>query len=385
MTIHNHVRGASAIVGVGTTKSWNNPGYSAIDQLGQAVQAAAADAGIDTRDIDGLFTSTLSHFMPALSVAEYLGIHPKYMDGTNIGGSSFLAQLLSATLALEAGLCKVACICYGSNQLSAGGKLSTLTEPSPWELPYKPRNPITGYALATARHMHQYGTTREDLAHVAVSARRWAQLNPNAHERAPLSVEDVLGARVISEPLTIRDCCLVTDGGGALIVVRSDAAKDYPHKPAYVLGIGEATTHRQIDQMADLTVSGAKQSGERAFAMAGVTPKDIDVLQLYDAFTINVILFLEDLGYCAKGEGGKLVSSGAIGPGGELPVNTNGGGLSCNHPGMYGIFALIEAVRQLRGTCGKRQIQDVHLALAHGNGGQLASQVTAILGDESTL
>ncbi|MYN13872.1 thiolase [Pusillimonas sp. TS35] len=381
----NTVRGAAAIVGVGTTSSWNSPGYSALDQLGIAVQAAADDAGIHVNDIDGLFTSTLAHFMPALSVAEYLGIYPSYMDGTNIGGSSFLAHLLSATLALQAGLCRVACICYGSNQLSAGGKLSTLTEPSPWELPYSPRNPISGYALATARHMHEYGTTREHLAHVAVSARRWAQRNPAAYERGPLTVEDALASRPISAPLTLRDCCLVTDGGGAMILVAAERAGDYPKPPAYVLGVGEATTHRQVSAMADLTVTGAAQSGHRAFEMARVGPNDIDVLQLYDAFTINTILFLEDLGYCRKGEGGPFVASGAIAPGGTLPVNTNGGGLSCNHPGMYGIFAAIEAVHQVRGTAGDRQVEGAELALAHGNGGQLASQVTAILGASSTL
>lgn len=379
------VRGAAAIVGVGTTPSWNSPGFSALDQLGLAVQAAAEDCNIEVSDIDGLFTATLTHFMPALSVAEYLGIQPAYMDGTNIGGSSFLAQLLSATLALQAGLCRVACICYGSNQLSAGGKLNTLTEPAPSEQPYFPRNPISGYALATSRHMHQYGTSREQLAHVAVSARAWAQLNPDAYERGPLTVDDVLTSRLISDPLTLRDCCLVTDGGGALILVASDRAQDYPRKPAYVLGVGEATTHRQISAMHDLTVTGAKPSGERAYEMAGVRPEDIDVLQLYDAFTINPILFLEDLGFCEKGEGGPFVASGAIAPGGSLPVNTNGGGLSCNHPGMYGIFAVIEAVHQLRGTAGERQVDNVELALAHGNGGQLASQVTAILGTNSTL
>jgi acetyl-CoA acetyltransferase len=381
----NTVRGASAIVGVGTTPGWNNPGFSALDQLGLAVQAAADDAGIRVDEIDGLFTSTLTHFMPALSVAEYLGIHPSYMDGTNIGGSSFLAHILSATLALQAGLCRVACICYGSNQLSAGGKLNTLTEPSPWEAPYSPRNPISGYALATARHMHQYGTTREHLAHVAVAARRWAQMNPAAHERGPLTVADVLASRPVSDPLTLRDCCLVTDGGGAMILVAAERAADYPNSPAYVLGVGEATTHRQVSAMDDLTVTGAVHSGRRAFEMARVGPRDIDVLQLYDAFTINTILFLEDLGYCQKGEGGPFVASGAIAPGGTLPVNTNGGSLSCNHPGMYGIFAAIEAVHQLRGTAGERQVDGVELALAHGNGGQLASQVTAILGSRDAL
>lgn len=383
--MNQDIRGHVAIVGAGATPGWNNPGYSSLDQMAIAVSAAAKDAGIAVSQIDGLFVSTLTQFMPALSAAEYLGIQPKYMDGTNIGGSSFVAHLLSAALALQSGQCSVACICYGSNQLSAGGKLATLTEPSEWELPYSPRNPITAYALATARHMHQYGTTREQLAHVAVAARKWALLNDDAHEKTPLTLDEVLSARMVSDPLSLRDCCLVTDGGGAIILVAAERARDFPKKPIYLLGVGAATTHRQISSMPDLTVTGAVQSGKRAFQMAGVRQKDIDVLQLYDAFTINPILFLEDLGFCGKGEGGPFVASGAIEPGGGLPVNTNGGGLSCNHPGMYGIFTIIESVRQLRGEAGTRQQRGAQLVLAHGNGGQLSSQATAIFGTEATL
>lgn len=379
------LRGKAAIVGVGTTPKWDNPGQSSLDQLAVAVNAAAADAGIRVQDIDGLFTATLSQFMPAMSVAEYLGIHPTIFDGTNIGGSSFVAHLIPAILALEAGLIDTACICYGSNQRSAGGKLMTLTEPMFWEAPYKPRNPITGYALAAQRHMHQFGTTREQLAAVAVAARRWAQLNPEAMMRDELTLDTVLAARMISDPLSLFDCCLVTDGGGAIILRRAAEAKDGKQDPVYVLGVGMESTHRQISQMPDLTVTGAVESGQRAFAAAGMTPADIDVLELYDAFTINTILFLEDLGFCAKGEGGAFVASGAIAPGGSLPVNTNGGGLSCCHPGMYGVFTLIEATRQLRGQGDARQVTGAEVALAHGNGGQLSSQATAILGTAATL
>lgn len=378
------LRGSAAIAGVGTTPAWDNPGQSALDQLAVAVHAACEDAGISVSDIDGLFTATLTQFMPALSVAEYLGIQPPVFDGPNIGGSSFIAYLLPAMLALDAGLCNVACICYGSNQLSAGGKLATLTEPVVWEAPYGPRNPISGYALAAHRHMHQYGTTREHLAHVAVSARRWARLNPQAMMRDALSVEDVLAARPISDPLGLLDCCLVTDGGGAVILTRADRARTMQKEPVYVLGAGMHTTHRQISQMPDLTETGARHSGQRAMEMAGLGPQDMDVLQLYDAFTINTLLFLEDLGFCRKGEAGALVASGAIAPGGKLPVNTNGGGLSCCHPGMYGVFAMIEAVRQLRREAGDRQV-DAQTALVHGNGGQLASQATAILGTSAAL
>ncbi|MEZ0215462.1 MAG: acetyl-CoA acetyltransferase [Xanthobacteraceae bacterium] len=379
------MRGKVAIVGVGTTPAWDNPGLSSLDQLAVAVQAAAADAGLSVQDIDGLFTATLSQFMPAMSVAEYLGIHPTVFDGTNIGGSSFVAHLIPAILALEAGLIDTACICYGSNQRSAGGKLMTLTEPMFWEAPYRPRNPITGYALAAQRHMHEYGTTREQFAAVAVAARSWARLNPEAMMRDDLTLETVLAARMVCDPLSLFDCCLVTDGGGAIILRRAGRAADAPHAPVFVLGVGMETTHRQISQMPDLTVTGAVESGRRAFDAAGLRPTDVDVLELYDAFTINTILFLEDLGFCRKGEGGALVASGAIAPGGSLPVNTNGGGLSCCHPGMYGVFTLIEATRQLRGQGGARQVPGAQVALAHGNGGQLSSQATAILGTAATL
>jgi len=220
---------------------------------------------------------------------------------------------------------------------------------------------------------------------VAVAARGWAQLNPEAFMRDPLSIDDVLKSRMVSDPLSVRDCCLVTDGGGAYVLVRADRAKDLPHKPVYVLGNATAVWNRQISSMPDLTVTAASQSGREAYAMAGLSAKDMNVVQLYDAFTINTLLFLEDLGFCKKGEGGAFVEGGAIAPGGKLPVNTNGGGLSCVHPGMYGIFALIEAVRQLRGDCGARQVMGAQTALAHGNGGTLSSQATAILGTAEAL
>ncbi|HTM78045.1 MAG TPA: acetyl-CoA acetyltransferase [Devosia sp.] len=379
------LRGQIAIAGVGTTRSWNNPGQTSLDQMAVAIQAAAADAGIGVHEIDGIFTATLSQFMPAMSVPEYLGIRPKVLDGTNIGGSSFVAHLVPAMLSIQAGLCDIACICYGSNQKSAGGKLMTLSEPMTFEAPYQPRNPIGAYAMATARHMHQYGTTRTQLAEVAVAARKWAQLNPEALMQDDLNIEQVLAARMVADPLSLLDCCLVTDGGGAIILVSADRAKDMARPPVYVLGAAAATTHRQISQMPDLTVTGAVDSGRRAFGMAGLTPGDVDLVQLYDAFTINPILFLEDLGFCPKGEGGRFVENGALAPGGRLPFNTNGGGLSCCHPGMYGVFLLIEAVRQLRGDAGPRQVADAEIALVHGNGGQLSSQVTALLGSAATV
>ncbi len=276
-------------------------------------------------------------------------------------------------------------IAYGSNARSNGGNHAGLIETPEWEQLYRPRIPVTGYALAAARHMHEYGTQREQLAEVVVAARAWGAMDPEAFVQEAIDLETVLGAKMVSDPLSVMDCCLVTDGAAAMVLVAKDRAKEYGKKAAYVLGSSSATTHRQIDQMPDLATTAAVQSGERAYQMAGVQAKDIDVIQLYDAFSINVILFLEDLGFCAKGEGGAFVSGGRIAPGGERPVNTNGGGISCVHPGMYGLFCMIEAIRQLRGECGERQIQSPELALAHGNGGTLSSQATTIFGTEACL
>ena len=379
------LRGKAAVVGVGLANRPEAPGRNAIELLAEASVNALDDAGLTLSDVDGLFTGSAFHYMPTLSAAEYLGIRPSYSDGSMVGGSSFVMHLLNAAMALEAGLCNVALICYGSNQRTIGGRLVSMSEPQPYEAPYRPRYPVSAYALAASRHMYEYGTTREQLAEVAVAARKWAQLNPEAFARDPLTIEDVLNARPISDPFTKYDCCLVTDGGAAVVMVRSDRAKDMKQKPAYLLGAAGAHWHRQISMMPDMTVTAASESGPRAFEMAGLTPSDMDVLELYDAFTINTILFLEDLGFCKKGEGGAFVSGGRIAPGGELPVNTNGGGLSCVHPGMYGLYTVIEAVRQLRGTCGERQIEGAKTALAHGNGGTLSSQVTSILGTEETL
>jgi acetyl-CoA acetyltransferase len=233
--------------------------------------------------------------------------------------------------------------------------------------------------------MHAFGTTREQLAAVAVAARQWALLNPAAWEKKPLTISDVLSSRMVSYPLTVRDCCLVTDGGGAIVVTSAERATSLKKSPAYVLGCGQSVTNANISSMPDLTVTGALTAGKAAYQMAKLGPADVDAIELYDAFTINTILFLEDLGFCKKGEGGAFVSGGRIAPKGSLAVNTNGGGLSYCHPGMYGLLLLIEAVRQLRGECGPRQVKDCEVALAHGNGGVLSSQATVILGTQATL
>lgn len=379
------LRGKAAIVGVGQAGLGEAPGLSAFDIMALSSAAALDDAGLKLSDIDGLFCTMMEDSMPGLMAAEYLGIQPQYIDSTLVGGSSFVNYLVSARAALDAGLCDVALICYGSNQRSSSGRLVTASRPPVYEAPYQARYPISAYAMAASRHMYEFGTTREQLADVAVAARAWASHNPEAFDRDPLSRDDVLSSRMVGDPFTIRDCCLVTDGGGAFIMVRSDRAKFFPKPAVYVLGAAAATTHRQISQMPDLTVTAAKESGARAFETAGLQPGDVDVVEVYDAFTINTILFLEDLGFCEKGEGGAFVESGRIAPGGALPVNTNGGGLSCVHPGMYGIFTVIEAVRQLRGEAPGLQIDGAEIALAHGNGGTLSSQVTAILGGPSTI
>ncbi len=381
----HHLRGKTAIVGMATAGIGEAPGFSAMELLGQAAVGAVADAGVKLQDIDGVFAATSSHAFPTMSVVEYLGLKPKFFDGTNVGGSSFEMHLLQATLALEAGLCDVALVCYGSNQRTAGGRLVSMSEPQWHETPYKPRHPITAYSLAASRHMAQFGTTREQLADVALAARGWANLNPEAFARGPLTKEQILSARMISDPLTAADCCLVTDGAAAVILVRSDRARDLPGKPVYFLGAAGANYHRSIVAMPDLTITAAAESGPRAMQMAGINQSDIDLAMLYDAFTINTILFLEDLGFCPKGEGGNFVEGGRIAPGGELAVNTNGGGLSCVHPGMYGLFLITEAVAQIRGDAGERQLTDCNLALCHGNGGTLSSQCTAILGSAATL
>lgn len=383
--MENSLRGQTAIVAAATYGIGEAPGLSSMDLAASASVRALAQVGLTPADVDGLFVCVPDDMLSGLTFAEYLGIHPKFTDNNRSGGSAFQIYAHTAAMALATGQIDVALIAYGSNQKSASGKLVQSSRPSPWETPYRPMNPVSSYALAAARHMHQYGTTREHLAEVAVAARKWAQLNPDAYMRDDLSIADVLNARMVSDPLSVRDCCLVTDGAAAVVMVRADRARDLVANPAYVLGAGSATSHREIASMADLTVTAARESGRRAYEMAGVKPADIDVVMLYDAFTINPILFLEDLGFCPKGEGGNFVANGGIAPGGRLAVNTNGGGLSCVHPGMYGLFTMVEATQQLMGQCNARQVPEAKLAIAHGNGGVLSSQATLILGTADTL
>jgi acetyl-CoA acetyltransferase len=377
------LRGKSAIAGVGTFGLGRAPGLSAMDLLAGATAKAVADAGIKLSDIDGICGGTLYHMFPTLSIGEYLGIRPKWACSDMTGGSSFLSHLLQATMAIEAGLCTTVLIAYGSN-LKQSGHFGIFDLPA-FEKVYGLASPLPGYAMCAARHMYQYGTTREQMAEVAVAARQWAQLHPDATMQAPLSIADVLASPMVADPLSRLDCCLMSDGGAAVIVTSPERAKAMQRPPVYFLGGAGASWSREVSQIPDFTTTPTADCAPRAFEMAGVTTDDIDVLQLYDAFTINVIMFLEDMGFCKKGEGGAFVSGGRIAPGGSLPVNTNGGGLSFAHPGMYGLFTLVEAAEQLRGNAGARQIEGAEIAIAHGNGCTFSHEFTAVLGAASTV
>jgi acetyl-CoA acetyltransferase len=379
-------RGSAAIIGaaesdIGAVAALMSP----IDLMAQGIHRALDDCGLGLSDVDGVFGATSQARTSVMSLVEYLGLPDAYTDSTIVGGSSFEIHVAHAQAALAAGLCSVAVIAYGSTQRTVGRRGASPREYNPYETPFRPFLPATAYAMAANRHMHEFGTTREQLAEVAVAAREWALLNPAAWEKKPLTVADVLNARPISDPFTVRDCCLITDGGGAIVMTTAERARAMGGKAVYVLGCGQSITHATITSMPDLTHTGAIQSGAQAYRMAGMKASDIDVLALYDAFTINTILFLEDLGFCPKGEGGRFISGGHIAPKGGLAVNTNGGGLSYCHPGMYGLFLLIEAVGQLQGVCGARQVLKADTAVVHGNGGVLSAQATVILGNASTL
>jgi acetyl-CoA acetyltransferase len=382
MTVSS-LRGKSAIVGIGHFGLGRSPGLSPMDLIAGATAKALADAGLKLSDIDGVCGGTLYHMFPTLSISEYLGIRPLWADSDSTGGSSFLSHLLQATMAIEAGLCTTVLIAYGSNLKQAGN--FGLNELPKFETVYGMTSPLPGYAMCAARHMHEFGTTREQMAEVAVAARQWAMLHPEATMRTPLTIDDVLASPLVADPLSRLDCCLMTDGGAAIIVTSAPRARDLKQPPVVFLGGAGATWSREVSQIPDFCTTPTADSAPRALRMAGVNLRDVDIVQLYDAFTINTIMFLEDMGFCKKGEGGAFVSGGRIAPGGSLPVNTNGGGLSFAHPGMYGLFTLIEATEQLRGTAGKRQIAGAEIAIAHGNGCTFSHEFTTILGSATTL
>lgn len=376
-----------AIVGVAES-DLGVTGASILRLQTQATCAALADAGLTIRDVDGVCTNGLSRFSTT-QLAEYIGISPVWTDSTFAGGASYEIFVGRAAEAIRAGLCETVLITYGSIQRSArsrslGGVVEPHTPAAWYEAPYGALDPVSLYAMAARRHMHEFGTTPEQLAEVAVAARAWALLNPKAfhHRSGPLTVEAVLASPTVSSPLHALDCCLVTDGGGAVVVTTLERARALRHPVIRVLAYGEATTNMSMSQIPDLTSTGAVGASRRAFDMAGLAPEDIDVVQLYDSFTITVLLTLEALGLCPRGESGPFVAGGRLGPGGDRPINTSGGGLSYCHPGMFGIFLVIEAVRQLRGEAGARQLPRARTALCHGTGGILSTHATVILGRE---
>ncbi len=375
----------AAVAGVAESDLGKVPGKTAIQLAAEASRAALDDAGLKKSDVDGLFTFGFGR-MGAVQFGEYLQIQPRYSDSSYMGGSTPVAFIGHAAAALSAGLCSVALIAYGSTQASDGARRfggqpeDPRLPSSQYERPFGLPLPLGAYALAATRHMAVYGTTSEQLAEIAVATRRWAQLNPVAMMREPIAIQDVLASRLIASPLHLLDCCLVTDGGGAVVLTTRERARDLRNPVVAVLGAAETHTHQIVSQMPDLTVTGAALTGPRAFAMAELKPDDVDVAEIYDSFTITVLLTLEDLGFCKKGEGGAFVSGQRTAPGGPFPLNTQGGGLSYCHPGVFGIFTLIEGVRQLRGECGPRQVRDARVALCHGTGGVLSSSGTVILG-----
>ena len=388
------LRGKAAIVGVADLASPTGE----LELHGRAleiamIKAALDDAGLSIEDVDGV-----CHTQSSMVLAEYLRIVPRWTETTMTGGSSFEVHAEHAAAAIAAGLCDVVVSVYASTPRSdrkrsagegrgrrpgGGGGNDAAIE---FEVPYGLRAPIAPYALAANRHMHQYGTTAEQLAAIAVQTRRWASMNPQARYRDPLTIDDVLGSPYQVAPLHTLDCCLVTDGAGAFVMTSAERAKSLRKPPVYVLGAATAHDHASaIAEMPDLTTTPGAISGPNAFRMAGIAPADVDVLEGYDSFTITALLHLEDLGFCAKGEGGPFAAEGHTGPGGSVPMNTQGGGLSYTHPGMYGMFLLTEATKQLRGECGGRQVEGADVAVAHGAGFILSCMSTIVLGTEATL
>jgi acetyl-CoA acetyltransferase len=361
-------------------------GRSILGLQAQAITRALADAGLRLADIDGIATAGVSRFS-ATQVADYLGIRPAWTDSSFAGGSAFEMYVARAAQAIESGQCTTVLISYGSNQRSArsrslAGAVDAHVPEAQFEAPYGPLYPISYYAMAAQRYLHVFGATREQLAEVAIAAREWAMLNPAAfsHGKGPLTVTGVLAAPMVSTPLTTADCCLVTDGGGAVVLTLLERARDLRLDPVLVLGYGESTINTSMTTADDITDSGAAASARAAFGRAGLTPSDVEVAEIYDSFTITVLVSLEGLGFCGRGEAADFVADGRIRPGGAFPLNTSGGGLSYCHPGMFGLLLLVEATRQLRGECGDRQVPGAQVALAHGTGGILSTQATVLLG-----
>ena len=381
MAAHRRV----AIVGAALSDCGRVDGLTEYELHYQATSRALRDAGLTKDDID-CFMSTGTGTLPPIDVAEYLGLRPTWVDSTSVGGSSWEFLVEHALAAISASLIDVAVLSYASTtradlkrRLRPANLGFTTRGPGQFDSPWG-FSLIAKYAMAARRHMIEFGTTVEQLAEIAVSTRHNASLNPDAYYREPITIDDVQGRPVIADPFTKLHCCIRSDGGGAVVLASADRARDCAKAPVWVLGTGEATSHVTMSEWPDFTESPCVRSGKQAFEAAGVTPADIDVCELYDSFTSTVLLTLEGLGFCKKGEGGPFVADGKLRVGGALPTNTDGGGLSACHPGMRGIFLLVEAVRQLRAECGERQVPGARLACVNGTGGWFSSASTTILG-----
>jgi len=382
---------AAAIAGIHEFEKRTAGGLSPLQIKAECAARALQDAGLTWADVDAVYDASEAGRMQGLTIAEYFGVTPRVLDTTAVGGSSYEFHAAHAARDIAAGKANVALLTYGSTAHSQSRAIGTgarpASEPQPssnMERPYG-LTLIGNYAMVARRHMSQYGTTPEQLAEIAVTTRRHAMRNPQAvagladigiRSVREITIDDVLGSRMIADPLHLLECCIVSDGGGAVVIVSRDVAAGTRTRPVWILGTGEALGYPVAG--ADLTTTAAVRSGREAFGQAGVGPEEIDIAMIYDSFTITVLAILEDLGFAKKGEGGPFAAGGRLAfdqPGGPA-LNTDGGGLSSNHPGMRGIFLLIEAARQLRGES-TSQVPGARLAVAHGNGGQLGTRHAA--------
>lgn len=373
-----------AIAGVGLSDLGRVPDKTATQLMWQGASRALADCGLTKDDVQGFGAHGVT--LAPVEVAEQLGLRPSWFDGTNVGGSSWEVMAQHAVEAIQAGSVDVVLLAYGSTARSDAKRQNRAAAtavnrggPLAFDNPYG-HTLIAKYAMVARRHMHQYGTTVDQLAEIAVAAHEWAVLNEEAFDRRRITVDDVAAAPMLADPFTTLHCCLRTDGGGAVVLVSQERARDLAKPPVWVLGAAHEGSHVNMASWDDITVSPCARTGPRALGQAGVTVEDIDVSQLYDSFTSTLLLTLEGLGFCGPGEGGPFVADGRLRPGGALPVNTDGGGLAACHPGMRGMFLLVEAVRQLRGESGERQVPDAELALVNATGGFFSAVSTMVLG-----
>jgi acetyl-CoA C-acetyltransferase len=376
------------IVGVYESPERQRPDIHPFVIQTECVRGALVDAGLSPDDVDG-FCTAASDFgeggepMAICEVAEWLGLRPTFVDSTDIGGCSPISQIGHAAAAIACGMADVVVVSYAASSFSRRGFMGSpprdLSGPGQFEAPFG--FTIAGsFALLAQRHMWQFGTTSEQLAQIAVACRKHAGANPNARYTDPITIDEVLSSPMISSPLHRLDCCVVTDSGGAVVLVSADRASTLRQSPVRIIGFGECAANYLVNQIPDLTTTPGRESASRAFGQARIEPGDVDVAQIYDAFTITALLALEDIGFCARGEGGDLVADGsAITVGGSIPINTDGGGLSSNHPGRRGIFTAIESVRQLRGESAGVQVPGAEIGLAHGIGGWASAAATLIL------